>query len=330
MTILVTGSSGHLGEAIVHLLRDRGSDVVGMDMTPSPRTDIVGSICERALVRDTVRGIDAIIHTATLHKPHVATHGRQDFVDTNVTGTLNLLEEAADACIGSLVFTSTTSVFGDALVPLPGQPAAWITEDVAPAPKNIYGITKLAAENMCRLFARKHGLHTTVLRTSRFFPEEDDRRSVREAFADDNVKANEFLFRRVDIEDAAMAHLCAVDRPAKPGFELYVISATTPFLQEDLPQLRTDAPGVLLRRLPDLAAEYVRRGWTMFPQIDRVYVNALARNRLGWKPRFDHRHVLERLRADEPVLGPMAQMVGKKGYHAETFRDGPYPVDESV
>ena len=229
-----------------------------------------------------------------------------------------------------MVFTSTTSVFGDALVPQPDAPAAWITEDVAPAPRNIYGITKLTAENMCRLFARKYDLDTTVLRTSRFFPEEDDRRAVRQAFADDNAKANEFLFRRVDIEDAAMAHLCAIDRAAKPGFELYVISSTTPFLPEDLPHLRSNAPGVFRKRLPELAAEYDRRGWTMFPQVERVYVNALAREELGWQPRFDHCHLLQRLQAGEPVLGAMAQKVGKKGYHAEIFEDGPYPVEESL
>ena len=57
-------------------------------------------------------GVDAVVHTATLHKPHVATHTRQDFVDTNITGTLNLLEEAVAAGVSSFVFTSTTSAFG--------------------------------------------------------------------------------------------------------------------------------------------------------------------------------------------------------------------------
>ncbi|MEX3010052.1 NAD-dependent epimerase/dehydratase family protein [Hoeflea sp. TYP-13] len=327
MTILVTGSSGHLGEAIVRLLRDRGKTVVGMDINASPHTDIVGTIADRTLVKSALQDIDAIIHAATLHKPHVATHGRQEFIDTNVTGTLNLLEEAVEAGIRSMVFTSTTSVFGNALVPQPGEPAAWITEDVVPSPKNIYGITKLAAENMCQLFARKYGLRVAVLRTSRFFPEEDDRREIREAFADENAKANEFLFRRVDIEDAAEAHIAAMNRPPSAGFGLYIISATTPFSSDDLSDLRNNAPEVLRRKLPDLASEYGRRGWTMFPQIDRVYVNDKARMELGWTPKYDHRHLLQRLRQNEPVLGPMARTVGLKGYHAETFTEGPYPVD---
>ncbi|WP_136656339.1 NAD(P)-dependent oxidoreductase [Nitratireductor sp. XY-223] len=326
MTILVTGSAGHLGEAIMRLLRGGGRQAVGLDIAPSSHTDFVGSIADRSFVREAMRGVDAVIHAATLHKPHVATHGRQEFVDTNVTGALNLLEEAVEAKVSSFVFTSTTSVFGDALIPPPGEPAAWITEEVAPQPKNIYGITKLSAENLGRLFARKYDLPVTVLRTSRFFPEEDDRRAVREAFADENVKANEFLFRRVDIEDAAMAHLNALDRRSE-GFDLFIISATTPFTIDDLAALRTDPFAVLRRKLPDLYAEYDRRGWKMFPEIDRVYVNARARRELGWRPIYDHGLLLSRLKSGEPVLGPMAQAVGAKGYHEEVFSEGPYPVD---
>jgi nucleoside-diphosphate-sugar epimerase len=134
--------------------------------------------------------MDAIIHTATLHKPHVATHTRRNFIDTNISGTLNLLEEARDARIGTFLFTSTTSVFGRALTPSRGEPAAWITEDIVPRPKNIYGITKLAAENLCELFHRNYGLSCLILRTARFFPEPDDRRETREAYTDANTKVN--------------------------------------------------------------------------------------------------------------------------------------------
>src|ERR1700742_841698 len=144
---LVTGSAGHLGEALVRSLRLAGERVAGIDRKSSPFTDAVGSIADRAFVREQVRGAKVVLHAAALHKPHVATHTRQDFIDVNVTGTLNLLEESVVAGVQSFVCTSTTSVFGDALTPGEGEPAAWITEDVAPIPKNIYGVTKLAAEN---------------------------------------------------------------------------------------------------------------------------------------------------------------------------------------
>ncbi len=274
-----------------------------------------------------MRGVQAVFHGATLHKPHVATHRRQDFVDTNITGTLNLLESAVAVGVESFVYTSTTSVFGDALVPPAGAAAAWVTEEVTPVPKNIYGVTKATAEDLCQLFHRNQGVACIVLRTSRFFPEEDDNKEVREAYVDDNVKVNEYLFRRVDLEDVVSAHLLAAKRAPAIGFGRYIISTTTPFSPEDLLELRFDAPLAVRRRVPDYETEYVRRGWKMFPTIDRVYVNARARRELGWQPRHDFQSIIDRLKTGGEVSSPLARMVGSKGYHAEVFAEGPYPVE---
>jgi nucleoside-diphosphate-sugar epimerase len=326
MRIVVTGSSGHLGEGLVRVLRDMPHHVVGLDQLASPFTTHVGSVAVRAFVRRCLRAADAVIHTATLHKPHVGTHARQEFVDTNVTGTLNLLEEATATGVSAFVFTSTTSVFGRALIPPPGAPAAWITEDVRPAPKNIYGVTKSAAEDLCELFHRLHGLPCLVLRTSRFFPEADDDPAVRAAYADDNLKANEFLHRRVDLQDVVDAHLLAVEKARELGFGRFIISATSPFQPGDLAELRADAAGVVRRLVPEYEAEYARRSWSLFPGIDRVYVNERARRDLGWQPRYDFRRVVDCLRADEDFRSPLARAVGSKGYHERVFADGPYPV----
>jgi UDP-glucose 4-epimerase len=284
MKFLVTGSAGHLGEALVRTLQESRHDVVGLDILESPFTSHVGSVCDRSCVRRAMSGAQVVFHSATLHKPHIATHSRQDFVDTNITGTLNLLEEAMAVGVESFIFTSTTSVFGAALVPRDGEPAARITEEVTPVPKNIYGATKAAAEDLCQLFHRNQGLACIVLRTSRFFPEEDDNRQVREAYSDENAKANEFLYRRADIEDVVSAHVLAAERAAEIGFRKYIISATTPFRPEDIVHLRVDAPGVVRHRVPQYEAEYARRGWKMFPSISRVYVNERARSELGWQP----------------------------------------------
>src|SRR5262247_4054026 len=218
MKILVTGSAGHLGEALIRVLRNTGHDVIGLDLLHSDFTNEVGSIADRDHVKRCMKGVDAVLHTATLHKPHLITHGRQSFVDVNVTGTLNLLEEAASVGVGSFIFTSTTSAFGAALTPPAETPAAWVTEDVTPVPKNIYGVTKTAAEDLCELFHRKHRLACLVLRTSRFFPEEDDHKETRESYDDENVKANEFLYRRVDLEDVVSAHLLALEKAEELGF----------------------------------------------------------------------------------------------------------------
>jgi nucleoside-diphosphate-sugar epimerase len=326
LKILVTGSAGHLGEALVRTLRQQGHEVTGLDLLPSAFTTHVGSITDRAVVRQSLAGAQTVFHAATLHKPHVATHSRQDFIETNLTGTLNLLEEAVAAGVGSLVYTSTTSVFGGALVPPPGAPAAWVTEEITPVPKNIYGVTKAAAEDLCQLCHRNQGLPCVVLRTSRFFPEEDDNKGRRDGYADENLKTNEYLHRRVEIEDVVSAHLLAAERAAAIGFQRYIISATSPFLPEDLPELRTNAPAVVQRRVPGFEAEYMRRGWKMFPAIDRVYVNDRARRELGWQPRYDFGHVIGRLKAGEGLRSPLAQAIGSKGYHSKVFADGPYPV----
>ncbi|WFU19164.1 NAD(P)-dependent oxidoreductase [Bradyrhizobium sp. CB3481] len=327
MTILVTGSSGHLGEALMLTLQAQRREALGIDVLPGAFTHHVGSIIDRAFVHRCMRHATTVLHAATLHKPHVATHSRQDFVDVNITGTLNLLEEATAAGVKAFVYTSTTSVFGDALVPPPGEPAAWITEDVAAVPKNIYGVTKAAAEDLCQLFARNHALRTIVLRTSRFFPEEDDNHAVREVYADANIKSNEFLHRRVDIEDVVSAHLLAAEHAPSAGFAKYIISATTPFARQDAADLRNNAPQVVRRYVPDYEAEFARRGWSMVPGIDRVYDNARARAELGWQPRHDFRALVARLRSDEDISSPLAREIGSKGYHDRAFRDGPYPVD---
>ena len=322
MRILVTGSSGHLGEALVRMLRADGVDVVGVDVLPSPHTDLVGSIADRELVRRCVDGADAILHAATLHKPHVGSHGRIEFVETNVGGTLNLLEEGVAAGVGRFVFTSTTSAFGRALTPPPGAPAAWVTDDVAPVPRNGYGVTKAAAEDLCEIVHRDTGLPCLILRTSRFFPEGDDRDDVRNAYEDANVKVNELLYRRVDIEDVVSAHRLALERAPEIGFGRYIVSATTPFVPEDLAELRTDAPAVVRKHFPDFEGIYAARGWRMFESIERVYVNERARRDLGWAPRWDFRRALDRLAAGEDPRSDLAVAVGAKGYHAEST--GPY------
>jgi len=329
MRILVTGSAGHLGEALMRTLQGAGREAVGLDIKGSPFTTRVGSITDRNFVAQCMQGADAVVHTATLHKPHIGSHTRQQFIDANITGTLNLLEAAVSAGVKSFVFTSTTSAFGRVLIPPAGAPAAWITEAVVPQPKNIYGVTKLAAENLCELSRLTAGLPCIVLRTSRFFPESDDDEDSRRAYDHANLKVNELLYRRADIEDVVSAHLLSVEKAPAIGFARYIISATTPFAHEDMPLLRVNAPAVVKRHVPAYEAEYRRRGWSMAPSIDRVYVNDLARAELGWRPRYDFASVLRRLAGGEDFRSPLARAVGSKGYHDKAYSEGdPYPLSQ--
>ena len=138
----------------------------------------------------------------------------------------------------------------------------------------------MAAEDLCLLFHRKHGLNCIILRTSRFFPEEDDDKLKREKYAGENAKANEYLFCRVELEDVVSAHIAASDRAGELGFGRYIISATTPFQPEDLHELNTCAPTVVQKRVAAYAEIYSHLGWEMFERIDRVYINEEARRDL--------------------------------------------------
>ena len=229
MAILVTGSAGHLGEALMRTLLDAGQKAIGVDIKNSPFTHEVGSIVDRSVVQRCMRGVTAVLHTATLHKPHVATHTRQAFVETNITGTLNLLEEAVAAGRWRIYLHKHDKRVRARLDSAGSDPAAWITEDVVPVPKNIYGVTKVAAEDLCELFHRTAGLPCLILRTSRFFPDVDDRKETRNSYDDANAKMNEFLYRRVDIEDVVSAHLLALEKARAIKFGRYIVSATTPF-----------------------------------------------------------------------------------------------------
>jgi nucleoside-diphosphate-sugar epimerase len=318
MRILITGSAGHLGDGLVQELRRDGHSVVGMDILAGPTTDLVASISDRDAVRAAMAGVDGVVHAATLHKPHISSHTRADFVDVNVVGTLVLLEEAVAAGVSRFVFLSSTSAFGRALRPGPDQPAAWVTEAVVPVPRNIYGATKVAAEDVCELIARDHEMGVVVLRTSRFFPEDDDEADRRGGYDALNLKVNEMLYRRVDLADLVDACRCALERAPEIGFGRYIVSATTPLSPGDVAAVRHGLPAVVARLYPDYPEIYAARGWRMLEGIGRVYVNDAARRDLGWAPRFSFASALERLAAGQDPRSDLALAVGAKGYHADS------------
>ena len=307
-------------------LQANGDQPVGVDLKSSEFTRFTGNIADRSFVRNCIKGCEAVIHTATLHKPHVGTHSRQDFVDTNISGTLNLLEESLEAGCTAFVYTSTTSTFGNAMQADDGDPAVWVTEKLHPKPRNIYGVTKVAAEDLCELFQRRAGLPCVVLRTSRFFPEEDDAKDKRDAYDDTNLKVNELLFRRVDISDVVDAHRLALSKAARLGFDRLIISATTPFNKADAHQLGSNAPTVLEHYVPEYAELYTRKQWKMFPSIGRVYDNSRARELLDWTPHYTFARSIKAINRGDDYRSEMTHLIGSKGYHSRTFDDGPYPV----
>lgn len=302
MRVLLTGSSGWLGRFLAPMLRGAGHDVTGLDVAPGADTDILGSVADRALVERVFaeHAIEAVIHAGGLHKPDIVRYPAQAFINVNVTGTLNLLECAQAAGHDRFVFTSTTSLMiSQAIRDEAGDSAVWLDEASGPIePRNIYGITKLAAEGLCRIAWAEQGLATIVLRTSRFFPEDDDTHTTPSG---ENLKANELLHRRLTVEDAARAHLVALERAPAVGHGVFVISAPTPFARTDCTALKTDAAAVIARAFPEAHALYAARGWTLPASIGRVYDAGLAERVLGFRCETDFAAVLSALRRGEPL-----------------------------
>ncbi len=297
MRLLLTGSSGWLGRFLAPRLRALGHQVVGLDVAAGRDTQVIGSVADRAVVERVFaeHAIEAVIHGGALHKPDIARYPAQAFIDVNVTGTLNLLRAAVEARHDRFVFTSTTSLMiSQDIRAEAGEAAVWLDERAGPlAPRNIYGVTKLAAEGLCRLHALEHGLNCVVLRTGRFFPEEDD---THRELSGENMKANEFLNRRLTVEDAAEAHVVALDRAPVLGFGVFIVSAPTPFAPSDARALKQDAAAVVTRYFSDAPELYAARGWRLPERIGRVYDTRQAEQVLGFRCETDFARVLDALR----------------------------------
>jgi len=302
MRVLLTGSTGWLGRHLAPMLRAAGHEVIGMDVAPGPDTRVVGSVADRALVERVMfsHGIESVIHGAALHKPDIVRYPRQAFIDVNVTGTLNLLECAIAAGAGRFVFTSTTSLMiTQAIRDETADRAVWLDETSGPlSPRNIYGVTKRAAEEVCRLVHAETGLPIIVLRTSRFFPEDDD---THRDLSGENMKANEFLNRRLTVEDCARAHIVALDRAPTIGFATYIASAPTPFSRDDVAELKRDARAVIARLYPDAAELFAARGWSLPASIGRVYDASAIERGLGFRCATDFAAVLAAMRAGDDI-----------------------------
>ncbi|MEX1993302.1 MAG: NAD(P)-dependent oxidoreductase [Steroidobacteraceae bacterium] len=278
MRVLVTGSSGRIGGAIAARLSLR-HQVTGYDLRPGPLTGVIGDVCDTTLLAAQCVGVDAVVHTAALHVPDLAARSAEDFREINVLATRRLLEACGELGIRRFVYTSTTSLYGDALLPDSGA-AVWVTEDLAPRPRDIYDETKLAAEAACRT-AAQNGLPCISLRMSRCFPEEP------------RLLAIYRLYRGVDANDVAQAHELALGA-AHAGFQAYNVSAPQPFAIADCRRLLTEADAVVQERFAWAPAEFARRGWLLPRSIDRVYVVDKAITALGYRPVHDFASLFRR------------------------------------
>ena len=267
MRILVTGAAGLIGSGVAARLKN-DHDVVGLDLVSGPHVQIVADCHDVAEWRQELGLVDAIVHVAALHVPHVGARSDAEFRRTNVDATSRLLDLASNVGASHFVLTSTTSLYGHALEP--SDRAVWVDETLDPQPRDIYDETKLEAED---LVASAGGSMTvTSLRMSRCFPEPVD------------VMAWYRLYRGVDRRDVAEAHALALRRTGTPT--TYLIGAKSPFRPEDCEELLSDAPTVIRRRCPGLIEATEAKGWRPPRSIGRIYDCSLAMRNMGYSPGF--------------------------------------------
>ncbi|WP_146048500.1 NAD-dependent epimerase/dehydratase family protein [Roseibium marinum] len=274
--LLVTGSSGRIGSAICDAAGKRYR-TIGLDITPGHHTTHVTDL----LRLNELPGmpVDAVIHAAGLHAPHVGLASDSQFTALNVLATERLAKAAKASGVPEFVFTSTTALYGVQVST--GQPARWIDETSEPCPRTIYHRTKLEAEIRLRRLAAP-GFRVTIIRLGRCFPEPADQMIIHR------------ICRGVDERDAANAHLAALGRTG--GLcETVIVSGDTPFTKSDCVGLREDAETVIALRRPDIVTIFNLREWKLPRTIDRVYDNAHAKRLLRWAPRYGDRSILEEL-----------------------------------
>jgi len=176
MKILITGGSGFIGSHIAEHFQSSAEEIRVLDNYRTGYAKnlaglsvkmLEGSITDRELVRRAVKGVDVIFHMAALVSVPESMDRPAECVDINVLGLLNVLEEAAAAGVGKLVFASSAAVYGD-------NPTVPKCETMRPEPRSPYAITKLDGEYYLEMFQRSGRLQTASIRFFNVFGPRQD------------------------------------------------------------------------------------------------------------------------------------------------------------
>ena len=290
---LVTGGCGFIGSNIVRALVGRGRRVRVLDNLSTGRREnlreveadidlVLGDLRDEDAVRRAVHGVRCVLHAAALPSVARSVEDPKPTHDVNVTGTLNLLLAAREAKAERVVFSSSSSVYGDTPV-LPKR------EDMIPQPLSPYALSKLAGEHYMRLFSELYGMATFCLRYFNVFgPRQDPasqyaaviprfiealRRDRPPVIYGDGAQTRDFTF----VDDVVAANLCCDTAPRDASGMVFNVAWGHRFSVRDL--------AVALARIMGKSISPVHEPARAGDVRDSQADSAMARARLGWTPR---------------------------------------------
>jgi len=279
-TVLVTGASGHLGSCLVPMLVRDGFDLRGLDMAPpaAPLPDecafMQADLSDRDALREALRGVDLVVHTASLHP--WKTYTDDQYLDANVKGTWSLYALAAELGISSIVLTSSIAAIGYGDIPMDAWP---VGEEALFPLSDIYSYTKYTQETIARMYADSGQIRTFALRPPAFMP--------RAELATCLAMTGAFCV----VDDIASAHVAAAvvmcDHQEPGGqvgsFEAFNTVNRLPYTAAMCREVGDDPKRLAQRCWPDAYEWLLEKGFTG-QGINASYDISKARRVLGWEP----------------------------------------------
>jgi nucleoside-diphosphate-sugar epimerase len=296
--VLVTGAAGTLGRAVMPALLQAGYGVRAGDLRAiegaPDGVDLVDlDLRDRDAVARAMEGVTAVLHGAAWHGIHMKEHPPSDFWELNATGTFHVLQAALDAGVRAVVLSSTMGVYGESRRADDGGPAVRIHEGLPLLPGDVYGATKVVAEELSLYFARR-GISGVALRYGMFVPEPFHHAGIR------------FLYGGVDERDVASANLRSVKMllEGPPGAHLggFNIESAVPFAESDGHLLRENPLEAIAHHWPDAPALLEKAGTAPWGPINEYYDISRAEEVLGWRPQWGFSEYLTALREGREEL----------------------------
>jgi len=280
MRALLTGGSGDLGKVLTPRLVSSGLSVTSLDPSIPTLPDIEhvqGSILDRELTNNTIKHVDLVVHIAAWHGLHAFRGSRtaSEFWDLNMTGTFNVLDACARSGTRKVVFISSSSV------------------DEWP---DMYGVTKLLGEELCRSYAERDGLQILALRPRAFIPWWNT-----DVYTSKVEWAKWFARGAIHINDVAESALLACQtllRSERPLFESLALDGKQDLSKDDRDRWSNVGGRVLLKeKFPSFeslidSADFIPSDPPTYKDISR------AREILGFEPSYGLRELLTEMSED--------------------------------